>query len=302
MLLLELTSAMGKILMGNKFDKEPFSRDESHRKILVVEDQKDFHIIIRKRLQTAKTRIEVVASGEEAVELLLKSNGFNLIVADYTLPGMSGVDLYFKLKFLYDDNTFHKKYHKMFMLTSSNDFEAQHLAEQNGLAFAPKPTTEDEWREFVRLVEYMLQKTSTVLDIQELKHQVSDVKGSITLILKNQEETKEFLRAFKSDWCLSDKCAFYQSKDNYDVVHSNDGRIQLVERKVKSGDIVVPDEKKEKDVLIAMREFVVAIKKDDLIQLWFKILKWPFIILLVVLFSVFFKPQLATLLSTLRIL
>ncbi len=292
---------MGTILMGDKLDKEPFSRDESHRKILVVEDEKEFYPFLRKRLQTPKIRIEFVDSAEDAIILLGKTNGFHLIISDYSLPEMNGFDLFLKLKFLYDDNTFKKKYHKMFMLTSA-DPEVQHIAEQSGLAFAPKPVNEEEWREFVRLVEYMLQKTSTILDIQELKYQVNDVKEDITLILKNQEETKEFLQAFKSDWCLSDRCIFYQSKDNYDVAPNNDRRIQLVERKSKSNEIAVPNEKKEKDVLIAMREFVVAIKKDDLIQLWFKILKWPFIILLVVLFSVFFKPQLATLLSTLRIL
>jgi DNA-binding response OmpR family regulator len=61
-------------------------------KILLVEDDKDLAQKIRQRLEVDKYIVEIADSGEEALELL-KTYTYDVVVLDWGLPGMGGVEV-----------------------------------------------------------------------------------------------------------------------------------------------------------------------------------------------------------------
>jgi DNA-binding NtrC family response regulator len=67
------------------------------RKILIVDDEPVLLQSIRQALQTGDRRIDLAASGEEALRLEAE-NAYAVIVADLMMPGLSGLDLLRTLK------------------------------------------------------------------------------------------------------------------------------------------------------------------------------------------------------------
>src|SRR5574338_184813 len=67
--------------------------------VLIVEDQRDIVRLIHSSLQTLGHELELIdaPSGEEAL-LVASRHRVNLLVADYLLPGISGVELMRKIK------------------------------------------------------------------------------------------------------------------------------------------------------------------------------------------------------------
>jgi DNA-binding response OmpR family regulator len=61
-------------------------------KILLVEDEPDFSVLISSLLSSDHHTVETVAMGEEAVELL-KTYQFDCLILDWNLPGISGLDV-----------------------------------------------------------------------------------------------------------------------------------------------------------------------------------------------------------------
>ena len=72
--------------------------------ILLVEDSEDNILLVRRAMQKAgvTTRLEVVTSGEQAVEYLRGTNGYSdwkqfplpaIVLLDLKMPGMSGFDV-----------------------------------------------------------------------------------------------------------------------------------------------------------------------------------------------------------------
>ena len=74
--------------------------DEKVHKILVVDDEKDVLEALAETLQTAeefKSEVSVVESGEAALDELEKKD-FDLILTDYKMPNMNGVEFLSKTK------------------------------------------------------------------------------------------------------------------------------------------------------------------------------------------------------------
>jgi DNA-binding NtrC family response regulator len=67
------------------------------RKILIVDDEPALRQSLRQALQADGLRIDLAASGEEAARLEAE-NGYDVIVADLMMPGLSGLDLLRTLK------------------------------------------------------------------------------------------------------------------------------------------------------------------------------------------------------------
>jgi two-component system phosphate regulon response regulator PhoB len=65
--------------------------------ILLVEDEPDLAELIRYNLASQGFRVAISASGEEA-ELLVAEDRFDLVVLDWMLPGMSGLELCRRLR------------------------------------------------------------------------------------------------------------------------------------------------------------------------------------------------------------
>jgi len=69
----------------------------SHASILLVDDEKQFLSIFAQRLERRGLKIEIAASGEEAIERSSKTE-FDAIVLDMEMPGMDGVTTLKRLK------------------------------------------------------------------------------------------------------------------------------------------------------------------------------------------------------------
>ena len=67
------------------------------RRILIVDDEPALRQSMRQALQADGRRIDLAASGEEAVRLEAE-NAYEVIVADLMMPGLSGLDLLRTLK------------------------------------------------------------------------------------------------------------------------------------------------------------------------------------------------------------
>ncbi|WP_077615223.1 response regulator transcription factor [Caenibacillus caldisaponilyticus] len=71
--------------------------DESHAKILVVDDEERIRRLLRMYLEREDYEIEEADNGETALDLALK-NDYDLIILDLMLPGMDGIEVCQKLR------------------------------------------------------------------------------------------------------------------------------------------------------------------------------------------------------------
>ena len=126
----------------------------SHR-ILIVEDQREVSRLLRSALETLEYDLEVVEipSGEEAI-LYSSRNQVDLLVSDYRLPGMSGVELMHKVQ----------KNHpqaKIILVTGQTDPQIRkEVAEAGADAFFIKPIP---MADFLDAVERHLDLVETIL-------------------------------------------------------------------------------------------------------------------------------------------
>ncbi len=66
-------------------------------KVLIVEDEKDIAELMALHLKREGVEIELVENGEDAVRLVEKNN-YQLLVLDWMLPGISGLDVCKKVR------------------------------------------------------------------------------------------------------------------------------------------------------------------------------------------------------------
>lgn len=61
--------------------------------ILVVDDSKTVRMSLFEILSRVADKVEVAASGEEAIDLVDKGLEANLVITDYNMPGINGIEL-----------------------------------------------------------------------------------------------------------------------------------------------------------------------------------------------------------------
>jgi DNA-binding response OmpR family regulator len=146
----------------------------SHR-ILIVEDQREVSRLLRSALDTLEYKLEIVEipSGEEAI-LDSSKNDVHLLVSDYRLPGMSGIELMKKVR------KNHPKA-KVILITGQTDPKVRReVAEAGADAFFIKPVL---IADFLDSVERHLGLVETILppepidtdDEEEVKRNLPDV-------------------------------------------------------------------------------------------------------------------------------
>src|SRR6478609_8260839 len=67
--------------------------------ILIIDDDKDICLVLSKFLGKNEYRVSIANSGEEGLRLL-RSNDYDLILCDYKLPDLTGIELLQKIKVL----------------------------------------------------------------------------------------------------------------------------------------------------------------------------------------------------------
>ncbi len=70
----------------------------SDKKVLIVDDHKSWHDILKNSLDLFKISSESAYSGEEAIEILKKGNHYDLILMDWNMPGLDGIQTSQKIK------------------------------------------------------------------------------------------------------------------------------------------------------------------------------------------------------------
>jgi len=127
----------------------------SSHKILIVEDQREVSRLLRSALETLEHKMDVteIPSGEEAI-LYSSRNLVDLLVSDFRLPGMSGIELMVKVR----------KYHpemKVILITGQTDPKVRKdVAEAGADAFFIKPVP---MADFLDAVERHLGLVETIL-------------------------------------------------------------------------------------------------------------------------------------------
>jgi CheY-like chemotaxis protein len=144
-------------------------------RILIVEDQREVSRLLRTALETLEADFEVVEvpSGEEA---LLDStlNPVDMLVSDYRLPGMTGVELMRKVKI-------NQPQAKVILITGqTNPRIRKEVAESGADAFFIKPVS---MADFLDAIERHLGLVETLLPPEPIAPVESDVKRTIPELL-----------------------------------------------------------------------------------------------------------------------
>ena len=104
------------------------------KKILYVEDDQALARLLQKRMERSGFDITIIASAEEA-EQEIKNNDYHLILLDYNLPGITGIEFMEKLQPL-------ENYPPIIILTAGGDEKVALAALQKGAAdYAVKDTS-----------------------------------------------------------------------------------------------------------------------------------------------------------------
>ena len=123
--------------------------------ILIVEDQREVSRLLRSALETLEHKMEVmeIPSGEEAI-LFSSRNPVDLLVSDFRLPGLSGIELMSKVR-KHHPNT------KVILITGQTDPKVRKsVAEAGADAFFIKPVP---MADFLDAVERHLGLVETIL-------------------------------------------------------------------------------------------------------------------------------------------
>jgi CheY-like chemotaxis protein len=120
----------------------------AQHRIIIVEDQREVSRLLRSTIETLEVELEVmeIPSGEEAI-LYSSSNQVDLLVSDYRLPGMSGVELMHKVQK-------NQPRTRVILVTGQTDPRIRtEVAEAGANAFFIKPVP---MADFLETVEHLL--------------------------------------------------------------------------------------------------------------------------------------------------
>jgi CheY-like chemotaxis protein len=143
--------------------------------VLIVEDQREVSRLLRSALETLEVDLEVIEipSGEEAI-LHSTNNQIDLLVSDYRLPGMTGIELMHKVK----------KNHprvKIILVTGQTDPGIRtEVAEAGADAFFIKPVP---MADFLDAVERHLGVVETLLPPEPIATDDSEIQRSVPDLL-----------------------------------------------------------------------------------------------------------------------
>jgi len=169
-------------------------------RILIVEDQREVSRLLRTALETLDYKLTVaeIPSGVEAV-LDSSRNKIDLLVADYRLPGMTGIELMRKVR----------KHHpkaKVILVTGQTDPRVRkEVAEAGADAFFIKPVPMADFLDAVErhlgLVETFLPPEPIAVDEEEVRRSLPDLLASLrqeleaTAVLLLNDEGRVLARA-----------------------------------------------------------------------------------------------------------
>ena len=189
-----------------------------NEKILLVDDEPKVLAAIKRQLRK-EFSFETALSGEEALKVIDEKGPFAVVVSDYKMPGMNGIDFLCKVKSVDPDTV-------RMMLTGSADMSTAIAAVNEGsiFQFHPKPCPADTLGKAIKsgLDKY---RATTESQTEMKKVKMSLEQASLiqqTLMPKSDPHVDGYDIAGKSIWCDE------TSGDYYDFIHPGDWKQEKV--------------------------------------------------------------------------
>ena len=151
-------------------------------KLLIVDDERNILRVISATLKKEGYEVEVARTGEEALDKF-STNHADLVVTDFKLPGMSGVDLLSSIKSINPDVP-------VIMLTAYGTIERVVEAMKRGaFNYLTKPVNPDE---LVAVVKEAMEKFRLIRENLALKNQLKERYSFNNIIGKSQAMQEVF--------------------------------------------------------------------------------------------------------------
>ena len=151
-------------------------------KLLIVDDERNILRVISATLKKEGYEVEVARTGEEALDKF-SANHADLVVTDFKLPGMSGVDLLSSIKSINPDVP-------VIMLTAYGTIERVVEAMKRGaFNYLTKPVNPDE---LVAVVKEAMEKYRLIRENLALKNQLKERYSFNNIIGKSQAMQEVF--------------------------------------------------------------------------------------------------------------
>ncbi len=153
--------------------------DKKHFRILVVDDDKAFLLLLTSILKDAGYKVEKASNAQEGLKKI-KSFSPHLIIADLKMPGMSGLELIEKVKSQHPEI-------EIVMITAFATVDTAVAAMKLGaFDYITKPLKDPE--ELRQLVARVMEKQQLKLENQLLKEQLSQDLPPMDLIFLGMED------------------------------------------------------------------------------------------------------------------
>jgi sigma-B regulation protein RsbU (phosphoserine phosphatase) len=148
-------------------------------KILIAEDEYTTRLMIQVCLEKWGYRVDSVADGKEAWELLKGENAPEVAILDWEMPEIDGVELCRRIKELDRESPIH-----VIMLTARNQkSDVLRGFEAGADDYITKPFSDDELRARIRVAERIVRIQATLHDsLQELRQALDLVESLQTTI------------------------------------------------------------------------------------------------------------------------
>ena len=144
----------------------------SNNSILVVDDEKSLRRVVQVQLERRGYSVTTAGSGEEALGLL-RGNGFQLILSDLRMPGLSGLELLKEIRRCSPKS-------KVIILTAFGTVETAVEAMQGGAYhYVTKPVNFDE---LAIVVERALEHTRLLEEVKTLRESIHEQFGFENII------------------------------------------------------------------------------------------------------------------------
>ena len=187
-------------------------------KILLVDDDAMVLAGLKRQLR-GQFRIETALSGDEALKIIDENGPFAVVVSDYYMPGMNGIDFLCKVKKVDPDTV-------RMMLTGSADMATAIQAVNEGsiYQFHPKPCPADTLGQAIKSgIKKYRQTTDSQTRMKKVKmslEQASRIQQ--TLMPKSNPDVDGYDIAGQSIWCDE------TSGDYYDFIYPGDWKQEKV--------------------------------------------------------------------------
>jgi CheY-like chemotaxis protein len=187
-------------------------------KILLVDDDAMVLAGLKRQLR-GQFRIETAQSGDEALKIIDENGPFAVVVSDYYMPGMNGIDFLCKVKKVDPDTV-------RMMLTGSADMSTAIQAVNEGsiFQFHPKPCPADTLGQAIKSgIDKYRKTTDRQIHMKKIKTSLEDASRiQQTLLPKSNPEVEGYDIAGQSIWCDE------TSGDYYDFIYPGDWKQEKV--------------------------------------------------------------------------